>query len=57
MPIKYDKKMLEKLCASSYSYAEVLRKSGRKIAGGNQEILKKKILKYGIDTSHFTGQA
>lgn len=57
MPIKYSKEMLEELCASSHSYAEVLRKSGRKIAGGNQEILKKKILKYGIDTSHFTGQA
>jgi hypothetical protein len=27
---KYTKEWLEELCASSYSYAEVLRKAGRK---------------------------
>lgn len=52
---KYDKEWLEELCKDSYSLAEVLRKAGRKQAGGNQDILKKKIAEFGIDTSHFTG--
>jgi len=34
----------------------VLRKAGRKQAGGNQATLKKKIQEFNIDTSHFTGQ-
>lgn len=54
--IPYNEETLKELCASSHSYAEVLRKSGRQIAGGNQEILKKQIAKYNIDVSHFTGQ-
>lgn len=53
---KYTKEWLEELCASSYSYAEVLRKAGRAQAGGSQETLKKKIAEFGIDISHFTGQ-
>lgn len=52
---KYDKEWLEELCKDSYSLAEVLRKAGRKQAGGNQETLKKKIVEFNIDTSHFTG--
>jgi len=52
---KYTKEWLEELCANSYSLAEVLRKAGRKQAGGNQETLKKKIAEFNIDTSHFTG--
>ena len=52
----YTKEWLEELCASSYSYSEVLRKAGRKPGGGSNETLKKKILEYGIDVSHFTGQ-
>ena len=53
---KYTKEWLQELCADSYSLAEVLRKAGRKQAGGNQETLKKKIAEFGIDISHFTGQ-
>lgn len=53
---KYDKEWLQELCSSSYSYAEVLLKAGRKRGGGSQELLKKKIEEYGIDISHFTGQ-
>lgn len=53
---KYDKEWLEELCKDSYSYAEVLRKAGRKQAGGSQITLKKKIVEYQIDISHFTGQ-
>lgn len=52
---KYTKEWLEELCATSFSYAEVLRKAGRKQGGGNQETLKKKIREFGIDTSHFSG--
>ena len=53
---KYDKEWLEELCKESYSYAEVLKKAGRKQAGGNQTLLKKKIEEWDIDVSHFTGQ-
>ena len=53
---KYDKEWLEELCKDSYSLAEVLRKAGRKQAGGNQATLKKKIEEFEIDISHFTGQ-
>jgi hypothetical protein len=52
----YDKEWLEELCASSFSLAEVLSKAGRK-GGGSQQTLKKKIEEFGIDTSHFHGQA
>lgn len=52
----YTKEWLEELCKDSYSYAEVLRKAGRKRGGGAQESLKKKIEEFGIDISHFTGQ-
>lgn len=54
---QYDKEWLSQLCAESYSYSEVLRKAGRKPGGGSNETLKKKILEYNIDVSHFTGQA
>ena len=53
---KYTKEWLEELCASSYSYAEVLRKAGRAQAGGSQNTLKKKIEEFGINVDHFTGQ-
>lgn len=51
---KYDKEWLQELCTFSYSYTEVLTKAGRKIRGGAQQTLKKKIAEYGIDMSHFT---
>lgn len=38
---KYTKEWLEELCENSYSYAEVLKKAGRKQAGGSQNNLKK----------------
>ena len=52
----YTKEWLQKLCEESRSYNEVLTKAGRKIAGGSQSTLKKKIKEFGIDVSHFTGQ-
>lgn len=53
---KYSKEWLEELCKDSFSYAEVLRKAGRKQGGGAQKTLKQKIELYDIDISHFTGQ-
>ena len=53
---KYDKEWLQELCATSYSYAEVLTKAGRKQGGGTQATLRKKIEEFQIDISHFTGQ-
>lgn len=53
---KYDKEWLEELCKDSYSYAEVLRKAGRKQGGGSIQTLKSKITEFDIDISHFTGQ-
>lgn len=52
----YTKEWLEELCKDSYSYAEVLRKAGRKQGGGTQATLRKKIEEFQIDISHFTGQ-
>ena len=52
----YTKEWLEELCKNSYSYAEVLRKAGRKQGGGTQATLRKKIQEFNIDISHFTGQ-
>ncbi len=54
---KYDKEWLEELCAESTSYAQVLQKAGRAQGGGAQATLKSKIAEFGIDISHFTGQA
>ena len=53
---KYSKEWLEELCKDSFSYAEVLRKAGRKQGGGAQKTLREKIQLYNIDISHFTGQ-
>lgn len=53
---KYTKEWLTELCKDSYSYAEVLKKAGRKQGGGAQATLKKKIQEFNIDISHFTGQ-
>lgn len=53
---KYTKEWLEELCKDSYSYAEVLKKAGRKQGGGTQATLRKKIQEFNIDISHFTGQ-
>ena len=53
---QYTKEWLEELCKESYSYAEVLRKAGRKQGGGTQATLRRKIEEFQIDISHFTGQ-
>lgn len=57
MNTKYTKEKLEEATKNSFSYMGVLRWLGLKQAGGTQCHIKKKILEYNIDVSHFTGQA
>jgi hypothetical protein len=53
---KYPREQVAKAVAESYSYANVMRLLGIKLAGGSQTHITKKIKEYGLDTSHFTGQ-
>ena len=52
----YTTEEIQAFCNDSFSYAEVLRKAGRKQGGGAQKTLREKIELYNIDISHFTGQ-
>lgn len=52
---KYSKEILEEAVKDSISVAGVIRKLGLKHAGGNYSHIKSRIVKYGIDTSHFLG--
>ncbi len=45
-----------KICKESNSIAEVIKKMGNIPAGGNYEIVKLRIKRLNIDTSHFKGQ-
>jgi len=56
MRITYTKELLEEAVKNSVSYAGILRFLGIKQAGGTQCHIKKMVLRYEIDTSHFTGQ-
>ena len=51
---KYTKELLEKLCSESYSFSEVLRKTGRVESGYSSQYLKNKIQEFNIDITHFT---
>lgn len=48
---------LQEAVRRSASYAEVCRLLGSKPATGSQTHIKSRIVRAGIDTSHFTGQA
>lgn len=54
--MKYTKELLEPIVKSSFSYAEVISRLGKKQAGGTQAHIIKTIKKYDIDTSHFKGK-
>jgi hypothetical protein len=54
---KYTDEQLEEAVRGSYSMRAVLRKIGLPPAGGNHEVLKKRIRELDLDTSHFLGQA
>lgn len=53
----YSNNDLIEACKTSFSYAEVLRKLGLVVAGGNYKNLQRLIDKLCIDTSHMTHQA
>lgn len=56
MSTKYTKEILEKAVEENLSIAGVCRALNLKLAGGTQSHIKKMIIKYEIDISHFTGQ-
>jgi len=53
---KYDRKDLESAVSSSFSIRETLKKLDLNPAGGNYITVKKAIVFFNIDNSHFTGQ-
>ena len=57
MSFKYTKENLTDAVLNSTSYSGVLRFLGLRQAGGTQSHLKRRIIDFGIDTSHFTGQS
>lgn len=52
----YKKDVFENIVRESNSIAEVIRKIGLRVAGGNFNTISKYIQLYNIDTSHFSGQ-
>ena len=55
--IKYTKELLEENVKDCYSFAELCRRLGLKSEGSNPKTLRKKMDEFGVDYSHFTGQA
>ncbi|MER7846736.1 HNH endonuclease signature motif containing protein [Kitasatospora sp. NPDC096077] len=53
----YTKALLEEAVAASQSVAGVLRHLNRRQGGGTQALVGRRIKDFGIDTSHFTGEA
>lgn len=52
---RYSKEQFIKAVRVSFSYSEVCRQLGISPKGGNLSSVKKKILDWGLDMSHFTG--
>ncbi|MET7460093.1 HNH endonuclease signature motif containing protein [Nonomuraea sp. NPDC005501] len=55
--VKYTRELLMEAAASSRSVADVLRHLGVKWTGGSHAHISRRLKHYGIDTSHFVGQA
>ncbi|MDQ2800284.1 MAG: hypothetical protein M3Y13_11665 [Armatimonadota bacterium] len=55
--IKYSKALLEEAAAQSQSIAGVLRYLQLRQAGGNQTHIARRLKKYEVNTTHFTGCA
>lgn len=51
--LPYSKENVSKAVSESTTYADAIRKMGRKAVGGNHATIRKYIKLYGIDTSHF----
>lgn len=54
---RYTKEQAAEAARSSLSYSETLRKLGMRPAGGNHEVLKTWLERWGIPTSHFDSDA
>lgn len=54
---KYTRTILEKVVKESLSLSNVCRLLDVPNNGGTRSVIKKRIVEYNIDTSHFTGQA
>ena len=54
--VKYTKELLEEKIKDCYSFLELCRRLGLKPEGSNPTTLRKKLIEFGIDFSHFTGQ-
>lgn len=54
---KYDKSVLEEAAAQCVSVAGILRILNLRQAGGTHSLIVRRLKEYGIDTSHFKGQA
>jgi hypothetical protein len=55
MKVKYSKKLLEEAVKNSLTIADVLRKIGLAQSGSNHSHIKRRLITYNIDTSHFVG--
>ncbi len=55
--MKYTREVLQEAVQGCYSIAAVLRKLGVPQAGGTHAHISRRIKEFGIDTSHFLGQA
>lgn len=53
---KYTAEQLEAAIQSSTSYRQVLQKLNVAAAGGNYEVLKRAIIYFALDITHFTGK-
>lgn len=56
MRLKYSKEKMENIVKESFSIADVLRKLGLVVLGGNYKTINKYIQIYDLDCDHFTGQ-
>jgi hypothetical protein len=54
---KYTKELLEPIVKTSTSFTEVLRQLKIPQSGGMQSHIKRQVVRFGIDHSHFKGQA
>jgi hypothetical protein len=54
---KYEEEVVRNLVASSMSFRQVLISLGKAPVGGNSNHIRRLCEKWGIDTSHMTGQA
>lgn len=55
--LKYTPELLRPLVENSISLSEVLRKLGKGVSGGLHSHLKRRLIEFKIDTSHFLGKA